>query len=320
MVRLLGDIGGTNARFALLFGRGEISAIEHVPVAEHPTPESAIRHFLGQRDVTPESAVLAVAGPVAGGRARLTNGSWVFDSGQLEAALGLGRVQLVNDFAAAALAVPRLGQAQLVPLGGGDGRPDAPVAVLGPGTGLGVATLLPDLQVVVGEGGHVTLPATDAREAALIAILRRRFEHVSAERVLSGQGLIDLHDAVVELDGLDALPARAGAEVVAAAGAGCPAAEATLAAFFGFLGSVAGNLVLTVGALGGLYLAGGILPRLVEPLQRSAFSQRFQAKGRFRDYLAAVPLKLIVEPDPAFLGLANLADRERRTAAAGPEG
>lgn len=318
-VRLLGDIGGTNARFALLSARGAISPVAHYAVHDHPTPAAALRHFLAERGAAPDLAVLAVAGPVAGGRARLTNAAWDFDAERLEAELGLARVVLVNDFAAVALAVPRLAGDQLLALGGGAGRTGAPVAVLGPGTGLGCATLLPGDRVLVGEGGHVTLPAVDEREAALIALLRRRFDHVSAERVLSGPGLIALHGAVSQLEGHEAPVARDGAEVVAAASAGCPAALGTLDAFFGFLGTVAGNLVLTVGAQGGLYLAGGILPRLVEPLRASRFGERFRAKGRFRDYLAEVPLRLIVEPDPAFHGLANLAGRSLPVDGAGAE-
>ncbi len=311
MIWLLGDIGGTNARFALLYGDGELSAIEHRAVADHPDPESAIEAVLEQRGVRPDAAVLAVAATVEGSgtaaRARLTNGAWSFESRALARRLGFAEVTLVNDFAAIALAVPRLAEAQCVRLGGGPGRLDAPIAVLGPGTGLGVATLLPDQSVLVGEGGHVTLPAVDDREAALLAILRRRFGHVSAERVLSGPGLVSLHGAVAELDGHPVHEARDGAEVVAAASAGCPGATSALDAFFAFLGSVAGNVVLTVGGLGGVYLAGGILPRLIEPLRASRFRERFEAKGRFAAYLKPVPARLIVEPDPAFLGLANLA-------------
>ncbi|MEX2630704.1 MAG: glucokinase [Tistlia sp.] len=317
MTWLLGDIGGTNARFALLGEDGALCAVERFAVAGHPTAEAALRAYLALHGGAPEAAILAVAATVEDGRARLTNAQWEFEERSLAQALGLRRVVLINDFAALAQAVPRLGERQLLTLGGGPGRPDAPIAVLGPGTGLGCATLLPDGRVLVGEGGHVTLAAVDEREAALLAILRRRFAHVSAERVLSGPGLIELHEAVGELDGSRAPRARDGAEVAAAASAGCPGAEATLAAFFGFLGTVAGNLALTVGAKGGLYLAGGILPRLAGPLRGSVFRERFQAKGRFRDYLAAVPLRLIVEPDPAFLGLIQIAEQQRHRAADG---
>lgn len=309
MAWLLGDIGGTNARFALLYERGELSAVEHFTVAAYATPEEAIRRFREMHDGAAVSAALAVAGPVSDGRARLTNGAWEFEETALAEALGLRRVVLLNDFEALALAVPRLGEAQLLPLGGGPGRRNAPIAILGPGTGLGCATLLPNGRVLVGEGGHVTLPAVDEREAALLAILRRRYGHVSAERVLSGPGLIDLHEAIAELDGHQSPPPRDGAEVVAAATAGCPAALSALSSFFAFLGTVAGDLALTVGARGGVFLAGGILPRLSGPLQSSGFRERFRAKGRFHDYLAAIPVTLVLEPDPAFLGLAHFAER-----------
>lgn len=311
MACLLADIGGTNARFGLLPEAGEVQDIAHFAVADFDSAESAMRHYLERSGTRPEGAVLAVAATVSGGRARLTNGTWSFDAARLAAALGLRWVELVNDFAAVARAIPRLEPRQLVELGGGGGEGDAPVAVLGPGTGLGAATLLPDGRVLVGEGGHVTLPAADDREAALLAILRRRFEHVSAERVVSGMGLVDLHEAVRELDGLTASGIEDAADVTAAAAAGDAPAQATLDAFFAFLGSVAGNMALVVGARGGVYLAGGILPRLVEPLLGSRFRERFEQKGRFRGYLESIPTKLIVEPDPAFLGLVAFAEDRR---------
>lgn len=307
-ISLLGDIGGTNARFALSTAPGRLSAVERILVADYPSPESAIRHFLERQGCQPEVAILAVAAAVDEGKAQLTNAAWRFDAEALAAALGMRRIVLLNDFAAVALAVPRLGAGQVIPLGGGPGRSSAPSVVLGPGTGLGCATLLPDSRVLVGEGGHVTLPAVDEREAALLSILRRRFGHVSAERVVSGPGLVALCAAIAELDGLAAPSLADGAEVVAAAKAGGPAAQGALDAFFGFLGTVAGNMALMVGAHGGFYLGGGILPQLRAELCRSCFSERFQAKGRFRAYLAQVPLKLIVEPDPAILGLAHAAE------------
>lgn len=310
---LLADIGGTNARFALTRD-GRIEGETHLAVADHPGPVEALREVLARLHPSPppRRAALAVAGPVEGDTVRLTNSAWVVAAGQLRAAFGFETVKVVNDFGAIAWAVPGLAQEDLVPIGGGRPVPDAPVAVLGPGTGLGVAGLIPARDgplVLATEGGHVTMAAADEREGALIDRLRRRVGHVSAERVLSGAGLVQLYETVAELDAWPA-PARDAAAVVAHALAGdCPASAAALATFCDMLGTMAGNVALTLGARGGVYLAGGIVPRFVDYLRGSAFRARFEAKGRFSDYLAKIPTWVIVHPDPAFLGLIRLLER-----------
>jgi glucokinase len=316
---LLADIGGTNARFALASGEA-IGPSVTLAVADHADPQAAIRAFLdqvesgGQGKPAPRRAAVAVAGPVSGGTAALTNGAWRFDAPALAAAFGLERLRLVNDFEAVAWALPRLSQAELLPLGGGRGTPAAPMAVIGPGTGLGVAAYLPATddgpeRVLVSEGGHVTLAATSEREDRIVEELRRRFGHVSAERVLSGDGLINLYEASAAVDGLPA-PSRQPAEIVAHAERGdCLASRAALETFCALLGCFAGNVALTLGALGGVYLAGGILPRLPDRLAASAFRDRFEAKGRFQSYLQGIPTWLIQRPDPAFLGLWHLVRR-----------
>jgi glucokinase len=215
---------------------------------------------------------------------------------------------LLNDFAAQALALPALASEDLWHLGGpraAQARQPAPRCVLGPGTGLGVAALLSDTDPVVGEGGHVTLAAVTEREWRVLGVLRARYGHVSAERVISGMGLVDLHAALVELDGGRAIDSAR--EVVAAAERGeAPAVEA-LALFFRFLGTVAADAALTFGARGGVYLSGGILPRMPDAVRASDFYDRFLSKGRFRTYLETVPVHLVVHSDPAFLGLAERA-------------
>ncbi len=298
---LIGDIGGTNGRFALV-GEAGIQPLERLRVADFADAAAALGRVREGAETPVGQALLAVAGPVRGAEARLTNGTWTFHADALAAALGLARVELVNDFAAQALALPELAADDLVPLGGPAEAPapEAPLAVLGPGTGLGVAALLADGTPLVGEGGHVTLPAASEAEAAVLARLRARYGHVSAERVLSGAGLAALY----ELHGGG--PATA-ATVTAAARRGERAAAEALEAFFGFLGTVAGDVALTFGARGGVYLTGGILPRLVPELLASTLYARFLAKGRLRGYLEAVPLRLVVHPDAAFLGLARRA-------------
>jgi glucokinase len=321
MTMLLADIGGTNARFCVLAPDGRPGPATRLTLDPFPGIAEAIETFLAASPgPRPEGAVLAVAGPVAANRVMLTNRrgpDWVVDGAVLAARLGLARgVEVVNDFAALAWSLPQLGAAELRHLGGAAaGEPGAPMVVLGPGTGLGVAAFLPEGdggRVLPTEGGHAALAAGTAREAAVIEHLRARFDgHVSAERgALSGQGIENLHAAIAALDGL-AVPDRTAAEIVAAALAPepCPVAAETLSMFCALLGGFAGDLALMFGARGGVFIGGGISPRFPDRLAASDFRARFEAKGRFRDWLAPVPAWLILHPDPAMLGLAALAAR-----------
>lgn len=315
---LLADIGGTNARFALL-GDAVLGPILGLAVADYDTAEAAIRAALARLNPqrTPDRAFLAGAGPLVGARLALTNGTWVLDAAALRCALGFDQVVLMNDFEALAWALPRLGAGDLVEIGADTATKRAPLAgapcaLLGPGTGLGVAGVLtgPDGPLVlVTEGGHATLAAEDAREDEILERLRARFGHVSAERVLSGQGLLDLYGVVAELAGGPATYATPAALAEAAMSGASREARVALETFCAMLGGFAGNLALTLGAQGGVYLGGGILPRLADFLAGSAFRARFEAKGRFRDYLAPIPTRLIVHPAPAFLGLAHRLGR-----------
>lgn len=315
---LLADIGGTNARFALLRDAA-LGPTLVLAVADFETADAAIRAALARLNpqTPPDRALLAGAGPRRGARLALTNGTWVLDAAQLRRALGFDQVVLMNDFEALAWALPRLGAGDLIDIGadtatGRTALAGAPCALLGPGTGLGVAGVLsgPDGPLIlVTEGGHATLAAEDAREDKILERLRARFGHVSAERVLSGQGLLDLYGVVAELAGGPATYATPAALTEAALSGASREARVALEIFCAMLGGFAGNLALTLGAQGGVYLGGGILPRLADFLAGSAFRARFEAKGRFRDYLAPIPTRLIVHPAPAFLGLAHRLER-----------
>ncbi len=222
---------------------------------------------------------------------------------------------LVNDFAATAMGVTTLAKEDSVALGAErQAIPGHPIGVLGPGTGLGVAALVPDGRgdylVVSGEGGHVDLPASNAREDAVLALLRERFGHVSAERALSGPGLENLYAALCTRDGVAPAP-RSATDIAQDAQKGEPRAGETVELFAGFLGAVAGNLALTLGALGGIYLAGGILPRWGKLFDAALFRARFEAKGRSQALLARIPTRLVMAPDCAFRGLRKLAQRTR---------
>ena len=306
---LLADIGGTRARFALLDAAGAPGPASELAVADFPTPLEAIRHFLaGVGEPRLSAAALAIAAPVQGDVVTLTNATWRFDRAELQAALGLDELRLLNDFTALALALPELAPGELSQVGGGVASPEAPKALLGPGTGLGVSGLLrcgDDWLPLAGEGGHVTLAAADQREAAIIALAQREHRHVSAERLVSGSGLPLLHRLVAEVDGRT-VGAASAADIVAGALAGEAASAASLEVFCSLLGTLAGNLVLTLGAAGGLYLGGGIVPRLGAWFEASPFRSRFEAKGRYQAFLASVPAYVILAPSPALRGAARL--------------
>lgn len=308
---LLADVGGTNARFALLDEHG-IGHVEILPGADYPTLSDAARAYLAQiaAPSMPKVALLAVASPIAGEVITMTNRGWSFTRAQLRADLGLERLEVINDFTAVALSLPHLAANEVEKVGGGVPEVGAPMAVLGAGTGLGVSGLMPGANAswtaITGEGGHVTMTSCDDREDAVLRCLRKRFGHVSAERVLSGIGLVYLYEALSEVDGQppDRLEPR---DITARArDRVSPHCNEAIAMFCGMLGTVAGNLSLTLGSRGGCYLAGGVIPALGELFDRDLFRRRFEAKGRFRDYVAAIPTYLVTHKLPAFVGLSSL--------------
>jgi glucokinase len=309
---LIADIGGTNGRFAMLDEGGGIGPMHRVQLDDFAGVADAIAAFLAARApgrAPPRGAVLAVAGPVSGNRARLTNRGWVVDGAEIAGALGIRAVRVVNDFAAMSWSLPCLGRRDLFPLGGGAAEPGEPMAVLGPGTGLGVGAFLPPDRALVTEGGHASLAAGCPREAAVIAWLRARHGHVSAERVLSGMGLSNLHAALAAIDGVQA-PKRDAAAVTAAGLSGESAlCREALCMFCALLGSVAGDLALLYGARGGVFVAGGIPPRFPEFIAGSDFRARFEGKGRFNEWLRPVPAFVVTRPDAPMLGLAAMARR-----------
>jgi glucokinase len=314
---LLGDIGATNARFAVL-SDGRLGAIKSLAVAEFSRFIDAVGAFLeGEcRHLAVKQALLAAAGLVDNDRCVLTNRPWTIDVSELRAAFGFARIRLCNDFEATAWSLPHLKPEDLYPLGNGRPVRGAPAAVLGPGTGLGVACFIPGSQgslVITSEGGHATMSPVSLREDAIIDWLRRRFGHVSAERVSSGAGLENLYRAVIEIDRVEA-PERDAAGITRAALEGsCPTAKAALELFCAMLGTIAGNAALMFGARGGVYIAGGIVPRITDFMARSEFRARFEAKGRLATYVKAIPSSVIVHPAATFVGLKVLAKNTPET-------
>jgi len=301
---LLIEIGGTHCRCATASGEREPESVTVFENARYPGLESIVTAYLDRLSaISPDRAAIAVAGPVDAQPVHLTNLGWTLDAEALKERFGWSQVVVVNDFEALACAVPLLSGEELVTVRAGEPAPGAAIAVLGPGTGMGVSGLVHcsgEWHPIRGEGGHVTLPAADEREAEVIGNLRREHGHVSAERVLSGPGLLTLYRTL-------APAARAGSpeEVTALAEDGDADALETLELFFRFLGSFCGDVALTLGARGGVYLGGGILPALRERLLASGFAARFADKGRFSTYLDAIPVRLITADTPALRGLAH---------------
>lgn len=309
--RLLGDIGGTNARFGWQTSEGAtISHVQVLPCAEHASLLEAAQSYLQQQGLpTPPCAAFGIANPVTGDRVAMTNHHWAFSVSALREGLGLARFLLLNDFTALALSLTQLPPAQKHAIGGGQAAPNAAIGLIGPGTGLGVSGLLPlgyqnKWIPIAGEGGHVSLSATNALEFAALQHLQKRYGHVSAERVISGAGLVDLYHALCDLKDGRGREITTPAEVLARAQeVPLSTANQALDMFCGFLGSVAGDLALTLGARGGIYIGGGIVPRLDERFAASPFRARFEDKGRFKAYLKEIPTWVIHSPvSPALQG------------------
>ena len=306
---LLGDIGATNARFTLASG-DVLGQVRNFEVAQYPKLKDALSVFLEEVSLPIAHAIIAVAGPIVGQQAKLTNQAWTIDAEELKSSFGL-QTRIINDFRAVAFSLPLLKSGDLVAIGDGKIEEGAPKAVLGPGTGLGVACLAKcsaEPVVISSEGGHSTLAGTCDREDRIIQYLRGKFGHASAERAISGGGLENLYQAIAAIDGL-AVDDQSAPEITNHALAGtCETAREALNTFCAFLGSFAGSLALTFGAKGGVYIAGGISPRIVNFLAGSEFRRRFESKGRFRSYLETIPSFVIVHPAAAFLGMQSLLD------------
>jgi glucokinase len=310
-VRLVGDIGGTNARFGLVDpGTGALHDQQVLACAGFPDLAAAARHYLdrvGGPDV--REAAMAVASPVLGDQVRFTNSPWAFSIADTRMRLGLERLEIINDFTALALALPHLAPGETRQIGGGIAVAGAALALIGAGTGLGVSGLLPSAAgwvPVTGEGGHTAFSPVGRREQAVLTHLWQRFEHVSTERLLQGAGIVLLHETLCALDGRPR-PALTQEDITRAACAGSdPVCMEVVDLFCGILGTASANLAVTLGARGGVFIGGGIVPSLGPAFDRSPFRARFEAKGRYRDYIAAIPTYVITAENPALRGVARV--------------
>ncbi|OYV02371.1 MAG: glucokinase, partial [Burkholderiales bacterium PBB5] len=308
--RLIADIGGTYARFALEASAGEFSHQALLRCADHTDFQSAMRAYLS---TVPQARVahagVAVATPIDGDQVGLTNYHWAFSIDQVRQQLGLDTLLVVNDFTALAMSLPRLGPAGVRQVGGGRAVSKSVIGLLGSGSGLGVSGLIPagDGWVSLGsEGGHTSFSPRDERELAVLRHAWRHFDHVSCERLLSGAGLELMYRALAEHAGAPARALAATDITRCALDGSDPVAAQTLDVFCAALGAAAGNLALTLGATGGIYIGGGIVPRLGAWFDRSRFRERFEDKGRLRRYLSAIPTCVITHTDATALGVSAI--------------
>jgi glucokinase len=314
--RLVADIGATHARLALETAPGVFNHVVVLRCEDFEGIVPLLRFYLADQAETPlHHAALAVAYPVNGDRVRMTNRAWEFSTDAVRRELGLSTLLIVNDFTALAMAIPGMSSEDLMQVGAGRAQAGAVIGVLGPGTGLGVSGVIPTVDgfVTLGsEGGHVNFAPADEREFAILQYAWREWQHVSNERLISGPGLELIHRALAQRNGVQA-SLRSAARIVSGAleeqDALCIEA---LECFSGMLGGAAANLAVTLGAFGGVYIGGGIVPRMGEWFLRSPFRGRFESKGRFSDYLSDIPTYVITTPNPALRGVSAILSEHLR--------
>ena len=296
---LIADVGATSSRCAIV-GDGKFGEVSVYRNNDLASLEDMLSAYLSASDAQPVHCALAVAAPISGDDVTMCNRDWAF-SIQSVKALGVNRVEIINDFHAIAYALPHFDDRSRVEIGKATQYRDGNIAVLGPGSGLGMAAWIGGCAAMTGEGGHITVSGRDDFEDRIIASLRNQFGHCSAERILSGPGLAALHKAMHG-------EAPASPETIT----GNPEIaqnRETLQQFFRFLGSVAADLALITGAYGGVYIAGGIVPSCIEQLQQSEFRARFEMKNRYTDYMRGIPTWVITDPFPGLTGLTAYINR-----------
>lgn len=304
---LIADVGGTNIRLALVEEGVEYSLLKKYLCGQFPSLTHVIKHYLQEVGASITHACIAIAGPTDSDWIDMTNNNWSFSRREVQEELGLEALYLINDYTAISMSLPFLGSEQFIQVGPGTIEPAAPKAVLGPGTGLGVGHLVQFdglWHSLPGEGGHVDFAPVDELDISIWHYLKKRYAHISYEQLLSGLGVIQIYEALVEISDGE-YPELSAAEISHKGVEGqCPLCSRTMAQFCKILGSHAGNLALNLGAFGGVYVAGGIVPRFTDFVVNSGFRERFEDKGRFRDYVRRVPTFLITEEQPGLIGAA----------------
>lgn len=314
--RLLADIGATHARLALETAPGVLRQTAVLRCDEYSGIVPLLNAYLAEHGGERIShAAFAMANPISGDLVRMTNRDWQFSTDEVRRTMGWSTLLIVNDFTALAMALPGLKEGDVLQVGGGKPQPHAVAGVLGAGTGLGVSGVIPtaDGFVTLGsEGGHVNFAPSDEREFAILQYAWREWQHVSNERILSGPGLELIYRALAQRNGV-AAPNRNAAEIVnCALGQHEPLCVEVLECFAGMLGGAAANLALTLGAFGGIFIGGGIVPRIAQWFATSPFRARFEAKGRFTEYLSQIPTYVIMTPNPALRGVSTILSEHLR--------
>ncbi|SUW62787.1 Glucokinase [Buttiauxella agrestis] len=303
---LVGDVGGTNARLALCnVENGDITQAKTYSGLDFPSLEAVVVHYLKEHNVSVTDGCIAIACPITGDWVAMTNHTWAFSTAEMKKNLGFEHLEIINDFTAVSMAIPMIKNEHLIKFGGGEPVEGKPVAVYGAGTGLGVAHLVHvDKRWVSlpGEGGHVDFAPNSEEEGIILEELRTEIGHVSAERVLSGPGLVNLYRAIVKSDGREPENYKPKDITEKALEDSCTDCRRALSLFCVIMGRFGGNLALTLGTFGGVYIAGGIVPRFLEFFKASGFRGGFEDKGRFKEYVQSIPVYLIVHDQPGLLG------------------
>ena len=308
MLSVVADVGGTNIRLAVLdITNGEMSKIREYPCAQFITIETALIQYFATLSEPVGYLCLGIACPVENDLISMTNLNWQFSKKQLKQKLALEALYVINDYTAISLAVPFVEENQKIKIGGGEEVADGVKAIFGPGTGLGVSHLIKQNEKWVsldGEGGHSSFAPNTAQQADVLLLLQGQFGHVSTERLLSGQGLVNIYHALCRLAGKQPEFFEAAEITKSALNGECELALQTLTLFCQAMGGFAGNLALNLECKGGVYIAGGIVPRFIEFFKNSEFRTFFEAKGRFEGYLKSIPTYLITHENPGLLGAA----------------
>ncbi|GHE83239.1 glucokinase [Thalassotalea profundi] len=307
VINIVADIGGTNLRIGVINEKGNVDLLTVYQCNDFDDLSAIVQTFLVEKSIVAKeiNACFAIACPVDNDLIKMTNLPWQFSKSELKQILGFKKLLFINDYTAIAHAIPFLNDEQKVKVGGGSVIQGKPISICGPGTGLGVANVVPvgsHWEALGGEGGHVDFAPVDATEIAILEILLKKYNHVSYEQILSGLGLEQIYHALCEIHQRD-LPKLSAQEISTnALNKQCDICQQTLEQFCKTLGSFAGNLALTLASFGGVYIAGGIVPRFTEYLINSEFRSRFEDKGRFNLFNSSIPTFVVTESQPGILG------------------
>ena len=304
---LVTDIGGTNARFALYdLSTNELSAITKVLISKDDVLLELIKSYLNSQSETVDMACIAIACPIdEGDLIEMTNNNLSFSRSELIKELKLTKLEVINDFTAVSTSIPRLSANDVIKIGGEEPNLNYPIAIYGAGTGLGVSHLVKVNENWIslpGEGGHTELPMVNEEEDRILAQLRKKFGRVSCERFLSGNGIVNIYQALLQINNQPIEEITPDIIVNKALSNSCPICLATLTHFCTFMGRFGGNLALTLNTQGGVYIAGGIVPRFIEFFKASPFREAFEYKGRMSFLVKKIPVYVIIHKDPGLFG------------------